>query len=456
MRRFIFEKINEMKDKKVFSMPGHKSKDVFDFDYKYDVTEIMDTDNLLDPSGCILESERAVADVFGVKDSFYIVNGSTAALYTAISTATEPGDRILIMRSCHKSVYNAMVLNDLVPEYIMPEYDKKSSLITGIDIDELEGKLRDNNIKAVVLTSPSYYGIILDLRKISEVVHRYGAYLIVDEAHGTHFVFSDLKEYSAVNYADFIVHSTHKTTPSFTQSAILHINTGDFTREDVLRYCNLYLSTSPSYLLMQSSEFAIDFMDKNGVNLLSRNNKYIDAMKERLCGKVEFFEEDLDDGSYVKYDPTKILFKIRGMSGFEIVKKLYLGYNIRLEMGDLKYALALSTVCDEFTDFKALEDALLEIACEKTEEEKEVFLNEIVPDIVYTPRQAYYMRREFVGLDEASGRVAAGIVAAYPPGIPILASGERISSEIIFNIKMYLNAGIEVVGVENGRIEVIK
>ncbi|MBP2024888.1 aminotransferase class I/II-fold pyridoxal phosphate-dependent enzyme [Peptoniphilus stercorisuis] len=457
MKRYIYKSVENMKDKTVFSMPGHKSKDVFDFDYKFDITEVMGVDNLLDPQACILDSEKEVAKIFGVKESFYMVNGSTGALHIAIATATKPGDEILIQRNSHKSIYNALVINDLKPHYINANYNEKFNLFTGINTDELDKKLSENkNIKVVVLTSPNYFGICLNLKEISKVIKKHNGILIVDEAHGSHINFTDKREYSAVNYADFIVHSTHKTMPSLTQSAILHLNSDKFTREDVLKRINLLLTTSPSYLLTQSSEFGVDYMQKYGSDILKRNEEYIFDLKESLKNKIDFFNGDDNDDSFSYYDPTKILFRIPSLSGFEIVKSLFLRYNIRLEMGDLYYGLALSTICDEKSDFEKLKEALEDISKISSKEEIKINrINIIEPEIVYSPRDAFYMNSESVDLNMSQGRVSSSIIAAYPPGVPIVSFGERITKDIINEINIYLKSGIEVIGIDRGRVEVI-
>lgn len=456
MKRHIFNSVKKIRGMDAFSMPGHKSKDVFDFDFEDDITEVMGTDNLLNPSECILESEKEMAEIFNVRESFYMVNGSTGAIHVAISCCTKPSDRILIMRNCHKSVYNALVLNNLNVDYIYPVYNKKYNLFTGINLDDLDRLMMENSYKAVVVTSPTYFGMILDIKKISEIVHSHGAYLIVDEAHGTHLSFTDLNKYSAVNYADFTVHSTHKTTPSLTQSAILHCNSSDFTREFILKRINLFLSTSPSYLLTQSSEFAVYYMEKYGNNLYERNLKLIRQMKSRLSSKIKFFNGDEYDKSFIALDESKILFGIEGMTGQDIVKYLFLRYNIRLEMGDLDYALALSSVCDEEADFKNLEKALEELSKDAViSDTGYAYIDFIRPECVLKPAEAFYMDSFYCNLDNAAGKISAGIVAAYPPGIPILSYGERITKVIIDNIKKYTDAGIEVIGIENGRIEVL-
>lgn len=446
-----------MKDKLVFSMPGHKSKKVFDFDYTNDITETIGTDNLLNPHECILESQKEVSRVYGVLRSYYIANGSTSANHIALGVVTKPGDHVLVQRNCHKSVYNGMVINDLIPKYINANYNKKYNLITGIDPEDIRAAFEDDPlIRAVVVVSPNFFGVCLKLKEISEIVHEYGAYLIVDEAHAPHLAFSEISEYSAVNCgADLIIHSTHKTVPSLTQSAILHVNSDDISHRKVIERMNLTVSTSPSYLLTQSSEFAVDYMDRFGRENLRANSKSIEDMKKNLEGKVVFFNGDDEDNTFKVVDNTKILFSIGGMTGFDIVKNLFVRYNIRLEMGDLYYALALSSAVDEPKDFEKLENALKELASEQIEKRDFSGIKLIEPKIMMNPRESYYSDREIVEFKDSVGRISASIVAAYPPGIPIVSFGEIITKEIVDEVLNYQKSGIEVVGIFDNKVEVV-
>lgn len=457
MKRHVFNAVQEMKDKLVFSMPGHKSKKVFDFDYMNDITETIGTDNLLNPHGCILESQKEVSKVYGVVRSYYIANGSTSANHIALGAVTKPKDHVLVQRNCHKSVYNGMVLNDLVPKYINANYNKKYNLITGIEPEDIKAAFEEDPlIKAVVVVSPNFFGVCLKLKEIAEIVHEYGAYLIVDEAHAPHLAFSELSEYSAVNCgADLIIHSTHKTVPSLTQSALLHVNNEDISHRKIIERMNLTVSTSPSYLLTQSSEFAVDYMDRIGRDRLVRNSELIEQMKKNLEGKVTFFNGDDEDNTFEAVDNTKILLSIGGMTGFDIVKSLFLRYNIRLEMGDLYYALGLSSAVDEPEDFEKLENALRGLASEEVDKKEFSGIKLIEPKIMMNPRDAYYADREIVDFKDSVGRVSAAIVAAYPPGIPIVSFGEIITKEIVDEVLNYQASGIEVVGIYDDKVEVV-
>lgn len=458
LERHIFNVVQRMKDKVVFSMPGHKSKDIFDFDYKNDITETVSTDNLLNPNGCILKSQQEIAEIYGVKRTYYVENGSTGALNIAISAVTNPNDHVLIQRNCHKSVYNSLVINDLVPSYVYANYNNKYNLITGIDPEDIRRQLeKDLMIKAVVLVSPNYFGVCLKLKEIADIVHKFNAYLIVDEAHGSHMAFSEkLREYSAINCgADIIVHSTHKTIPSLTQTALLHVNNDEISHRKIINRMNLVSSTSPSYLLMQSSEFAVSYMQEHGAKRLAENSEFIKKMKENLKGQVKFFDGDKNDDTIACVDDSKILMRIDGYTGFDVVKKLFMSYNIRLEMGDLYYVLALSSVVDEKDDFKILESALKNLYKNIDEICEVKSINIIKPGLITTPRKAYYSASEEVDIKDAIGRVSASIIAAYPPGIPVVSYGELITEKIVEEILNYENVGIEVVGIADNKVEVI-
>ncbi|WP_019132760.1 aminotransferase class I/II-fold pyridoxal phosphate-dependent enzyme [Peptoniphilus obesi] len=453
MQRYIFEEIKKVKDQVSFSMPGHKSKDIFDFDFSYDMTETLTTDNLLEPKTIIKKSQEELAKAYGVKSSYYIENGSTSAIHIALSLVTRPGDRVLIQRNSHISVYNALILNRLEADYIYPNYDDKKNILTGIFLKDLENKLKENDFKALVLTSPNYFGLCLDLEKISKLAHKYKVRLIVDEAHGAHLKFSDYEKYSAINYADIIIHSTHKTLPSLTQSALLHINF-DLEKEKVLRMMKVYLSSSPSYLFMMSSEFAVDFMIRKGRNIIKQNLSHIENLKESLKN-VNFYKKDDTDPTVACLDPSKILFSIDGYTGADIVKSLFLSYNIRLEMGDLYYALALSSVANDEKDFEALGSALSKFKKKDPIAIKKIYIEEAKKNLSLC--DAFYAKSKNLKLDQAKNHTSASMVTVYPPGVPILVPGEIISGDIIDQIRQYQKEDLEVIGLNNeDMIEVVE
>lgn len=448
MERYIFEALKNLRKQTAFSMPGHKSKNIFDFGFIDDITEVVGADNLMEPEECILKSEKEVAKAYGVRRSYFITEGSTMALKIAISLLTKQEDTILIQRNSHKSIYNSAVQFNLNLEYINPKFDSKKQLLLGINPVELDILLKENpSIKVVVLTSPNYYGMILKLKELSEVVHKNGRYLIVDEAHGSHLNFSNQKKLSAVNYADIIVHSTHKTIPSLTGSALLHINC-DIEHSRVLKMMNLLMSSSPSYLSMLSSEFGIAYMIENSEKFGVIENEII-KFKDELKDYIQLLK--IDDETVADMDGLKLTFKVRGNSGIHVVNELALRYNIRLEMGDLYYALCILSIVDEKKDFEILKAAIKKISKENFITPNEDY-KIIEPKKILSPKSAFESETEWIDLEKAKGRISSGIIMLYPPAIPIISYGEEFTEKVLNELVRYPKLS----GVKENKVEVVK
>lgn len=450
MKSPLKNEIDKIKDAISFGMPGHKGKDFFDLNIKSDLTEILDTDNLLNPKGAIRDLHLEIKKLFGSKESFMTTNGSTGALHIAISMATSPGDKILIQRNAHKSIYNALILNDLDPIYLNTIYDEKRAMYFGIDQEELRDKIKKNNIKACVLVSPNYFGGILKLKEIIKILHDNNIAVIVDEAHGAHLYFSDLKKYSAIDAgADLVVNSTHKMIPSLTQTALIHRGTDRFSHDELLKFINIYNSTSPSYLFMLSIEAGLKYMDEVGRLEIKNRIEDIESLKREIN-----YNLDLSHDSIIKVDPMKFLFRIGNMSGEEILKDFLKNKDIRLEMGDLYYALALISPINSKGEIEKLRDAILSY---DNNDFKEILpLKFEIPKRKMMPREAFLARGEYLSYKEAKGRISKEIIAAYPPGVPLVSFGEVIDQKIIESIDRYLNEGIEIIGLHEDKIEVVK
>ena len=450
MKRPLSNKIDEVKNKISFGMPGHKGKEFFDLDVKRDLTEIYGTDNLLNPSGVIEDLHREISKLFGSKESFVITNGSTGALHIAMAMATRPGDKVLIQRNTHKSIYNGLLLNDLDPIYLNTIYDKSRAMYFGIDLDELREKIEKNNIAVCVLVSPNYFGGILRLREIIEILHEKDISVIVDEAHGAHLYFSDLKKYSALDAgADLVINSTHKMIPSLTQAALIHRGTDRFSHEDLLKYVNIYNTTSPSYLVMLSIEAGLDYMDREGRSELIERCKDIEGLKDTIK-----YDLDLSHDSIVANDPMKFLFRIPGMTGEEVVEDFIINKDIRLEMGDLYYALGIISPINTSGEIERLKEAILSY---EDEAYKKIIPQDFpIPEKKLLPREAFLSEGERISYKDAKGRISKEIIGAYPPGVPLVSFGEVISEEIINKIDEFLAEGIEVIGLLEDEIEVVK
>ena len=450
MKSPLKNEVDKVKKIISFGMPGHKGKNFFDLDIKSDLTEILDTDNLLNPRGAISELHSEIKKLFDSKESFITTNGSTGALHMAISMATKPKDKILIQRNAHKSIYNALLLNDLEPIYLNTIYDENRAMYFGIDEEELIEKIEDNNISACVLVSPNYFGGILKLKELVKILHKKDVAVIVDEAHGAHLYFSDLKKYSALDAgADLVINSTHKMIPSLTQTALIHRGTDRFSHEELLKYVNIYSTTSPSYLFMLSIEAGLKYMDEVGRYELQKRAKEIENLKSAINYKIDLSHESISTN-----DPMKFLFRIGNMSGEEIVCDFLKNKNIRLEMGDLYYALAIISPINSSFEIDKLKEAILSYGDHNFKKILPISFD--IPKRKLSPREAFLSQGEYISYREASGRISKEIIAAYPPGVPLVSYGEMIDDKIIESIDSFLSEGIEVVGLHEDKIEVVR
>ncbi len=458
MKTPVFEALkNLMEENSVsFHMPGHKGRNALVNWREYipyaDITELDGMDNLLEPRGIIQESQEYAAKVFGAKATYYGVNGSTGSNYIALATITKPGDKVLIQRSCHKSIYNGLILNRLNPVYLYPNYNENYNVLTGLFPEDIDKILRNQpDIKAIVLTYPNYYGVCYDLKAVADIVHKHNKVLMVDEAHGPHMGFSDKLPMSALQAgADIVSHSTHKTLPSFTQTSLLHVNSDRIDLNKLRDRYQLYTSTSPSYLFTLSNEAACAYMDsREGKNKLDWNIEKCKEVIERLnkIDRVHVFTGDPDDKTIVARDLTKILISIDGISGSQIMKRLKSEYNIRLEMADYYYALIFCTLMNEEEDYDRLIAAIEDLA-KKSEHEEIEYVNTKMPEpkIVISPAEAYFGKKDQVQLKDAIGRISAAPIIPYPPGIPLVAPGEEITKEIYEHILFLMDNGLEIVG----------
>jgi len=438
-----------------FHMPGHKGKNTLinwgEYIPYIDTTEVDGMDNLLEPRGIIQESQELAAKVFGAKATYYGVNGSTGSNYIALATITKPGDKVLIQRNCHKSIYNALILNRLNPVYMYPKYNENYNILTGIAPEDIEEILTQQpDIKAVVMTYPNYYGVCSDLKKIADIIHNHGKILMVDEAHGPHMGFSDKLPMSALESgADIVIQSTHKTLPSFTQTSMIHVGSDKIDLNKLRDRYQLYTTTSPSYLFTLSNEIAVAYMDGEGREKLDWSIKKCEEIIQRLnsIDRVEVFTADPEDTTIFSKDITKILISIDGIRGSQIKKRLKNEYNIRLEMSDYYYALILTSLMNTEEEYEKIVAAIEDMAKNSPYEEiNYVNINMPTPKIVINPAEAYYGKKMQVGLKDAIGKLAAAPIIPYPPGIPLIVPGEEFTQEIYNHILFLMGNGLEIVG----------
>lgn len=457
-----------------FHMPGHKrNPDTVNTDLPFDrdITEIEGFDNLHYPEGILKKAQETAANVYGTKECYYSVNGSTAALLAAVSAAVPRKGQILVARNCHKAVYHALYLRNLIPTYVYPQMDQKWWINGGISPDKVERALAENpEIKAVLLTSPTYDGVVSDIEKIAEIVHRYEIPLIVDEAHGAHFHFSNYFPTSAAELgADLVIQSFHKTLPSMTQTAVLHNCSDRVDSRLIRRFMGIYQSSSPSYILMASMDACMEKMSSDGNEMFREFTKILEKTRRRLseCKYIRLVSPEIGTAGVFDYDRSKLLFSTRyaSMTGSELAQILLEKYHIQVEMETEHYVLALAAVGDSEEGFERLCQAIEEIDQEETQKKKE----KREAEEPKAGRTAYTSLSQFMSiteameseseirkLEESVGRISAEFGYLYPPGIPLIVPGEQITGQFIRNMRIYMEEGLYLQGLEDYTNETIR
>ena len=456
-----------------FHMPGHKMGRGMEREMPWgmDITEIEGFDNLHHPEGILKKAQETAASVYDTKECYYSVNGSTAALLAAVSATVPRNGQILVARNCHKAVYHALYLRNLIPTYVYPQMDPKWWINGGISSDKVERALAENpEIKAVLLTSPTYDGVVSDIEKIAEIVHRYEIPLIVDEAHGAHFHFSNYFPTSAAELgADLVIQSFHKTLPSMTQTAVLHNCSDRVDSRLIRRFMGIYQSSSPSYILMASMDACMEKMSSDGNEMFREFTKILEKARRRLseCKYIRLVSPEIGTAGVFDYDRSKLLFSTRyaSMTGSELAQILLEKYHIQVEMETEHYVLALAAVGDSGEGFERLCQAIEEINQEEAQKKKEKRETEEpkAGRTAYTSlsqfmsiTEAMESESEIRKLEESVGRISAEFGYLYPPGIPLIVPGEQITGQFIRNMRIYMEEGLYLQGLEDYTNETIR
>lgn len=435
-----------------FHMPGHKRNDKILglntelLPYRLDITEIEGFDDLHHARGVLKDAQMIAQDVYGAEESHFLINGSTVGILAAILGCTRKGDSILMARNCHKSVYNAVYMNELDVKYLYPEYIEEESISGRVSEDEVERQLSIYpDIKAVVIVSPTYDGVVSNIRKIAECVHKRGIPLIVDEAHGAHFGFHPLFSKNANAYgADIVIHSLHKTLPALTQSGLLHINGGIVGRERVRMYLSMLQSSSPSYILMAGLDACVRWLQKDAAKVFDSYAEMLKGTRERLR-KLQNLHLMEPEG----LEPSKILISTKNtdISGHKLLTELLDRFHLQMEMASIHYVTAMTSVGDKEEGMDRLCDALEILDQERVYQphsQKMVSLPR--PEKIFSMAEMERKARETVCWDECEGKIAAEMVYVYPPGIPLIVPGERISRDVIECVKLYETCGFIIEG----------
>lgn len=469
----LFEKLADysQSDMYPFHMPGHK-RGAFTEEktYSIDITEIDGFDDLHHPEGVLKEFQEDAAKLYGTIETRLLINGSTCGILAAISACCTYGGKILVARNCHKAVYNGILLRRLTAVYVYPRIESGSGLGGSISSEAVKKALEANkDVQAVLITSPTYEGVLSDIEAISRIVHAYGLPLIVDEAHGAHLPFSCglFPESALKKGADIVIHSLHKTLPAFTQTALLHINSQRADRDKIAKYLAVYQTSSPSYILMAGACSCLRWLKEEGhrafevyeKRLLFWREKYRELLADTKILRLAEFKNNKEKtaaGIY-DYDVSKLIFFTEtGFSGENLYRVFRERYHLQMEMAAYTYVLALSSVCDREEGFRRLYKALEEEFTEKSEnglikkriQEKKRF--SILPDAkqIFTSGEAETMEKKIVKLGNSAGFVSASSLYLYPPGIPFLLPGEEITVNLIRYAYDMQAAGLRVHGLE--------
>ncbi len=437
----IIKLLNNKPKRTIFTTPSHNQNPVYSKEYKNfyrdDVSELEGYDNLSHPESYILKAQAYVSGVFGTGQTFFVTQGATTAILAAIKTIVNPDNKVLVARNCHKSVFSALVLSCADVDWFMPEVDEDWGIYTHIDTKKLDSTLKLNDYKAFIMTSPTYEGINSDINEIANICRQNNTVLVVDEAHGALYNFSDKLPKTAIEQgADISINSLHKSAGALNQTALLHINKNIFRYQnsDFQSSLNLFHTTSPSYPLLKNIEQCIRFLDsKKGKkqidSLLSDINNFKSALKDK---GVEFYEEN--------HDSMKLLLRKKGVSGNKLSEILFDKYKIEDEMNNSICCLYLTGIGTQNAKLNKLKNALIEVPCENNfEYEKAEFQPH--PNTKLKPWQAFSMKHHIKNSEDSLLDISADMIIPYPPGIGILYPGEAIQK---WHLK-YLDKTINVI-----------
>ncbi len=469
IRHFLAE--HRRKNPISFHMPGHKGAALYaEYGYTsflehlvdYDVTEIPGADNLFQAEGIIRDTASKYRSLYHVKKSYLLINGTSGGIIASILATVSPGKKLIMARNCHKSVFNALTLGHIQPVYAYPEVMEEYGISGPISPEEIQSLLeKEPDAEAVILPSPNYYGICSDIQKIADVVHQHGKVLIIDQAHGAHLKFfsgrPDFPRAAEDSGADIIINSIHKTLPSFTQSAVLNINSDRVDLHLIEDKLQAIESTSPSYILMTSLDIAADIIRENCGELIDRWYDGISELYEKLeaiPGLRIMSVPGLMDKTKINLDMSPL-----GIDG-NALENLLNEKNIYPELTTGNILMCMSGIGNTREDYDALYEAIKEIAENSKGKKIEAQTDKVVSSSLWTKKRQLHQiprEKEYIPIDDAEGRICATSVIPYPPGIPFLCPGRSLMEKIFGSSRTFGRKKKKVIGVdEENRITVQK
>ena len=469
----VYEALNRLKADRIlpFDVPGHKhgkanpelTEFLGDKCMVVDVNSMKSLDNLCHPVSVIKEAEKLAADAFKASHAFFMVGGTTSAVQAMIMSVAREGDEIILPRNVHRSAINALILNGAIPVYVNPDSNKKLGISLGMTVDEVKDAIKEHpNAKAILINNPTYYGICSNIKAITELAHAHGMKVLADEAHGTHFYFNDKLPMSAMEAGvDMSAISMHKSGGSLTQSSMLLIGknvNADYVRQII----NLTQTTSGSYLLISSLDMSRKNLALHGRETFDKIMKMAEYARDEInsIGDYYAYSKELINGNSVyDFDTTKLSVNTLdvGLAGIEVYDLLRDEYDIQIEFGDIANILAYISVGDRERDIERLVGALSEIRRKFKGDKAELFEDEYIsPTVEMSPKQAFFAEAIALPLKDCIGKISTEFVMCYPPGIPILAPGEKVTEKIYEYIIYAKEKNCTVLGTEDINTEYLK
>ena len=462
----IYEALERFREMRVvpFDVPGHKhgkgNPELTAFLGEkcvgVDVNSMKPLDNLCHPVSVIRDAELLAADAFGAKHAFLMVGGTTSSVQSMVLSCCKQGDKIILPRNVHRSVINSLVLCGAIPVYVNPDVDRRLGISLGMSREHVRKAIAEHpDAVAVLVNNPTYYGICSDLRAIVKMAHDAGMLCLADEAHGTHFYFGENMPVSAMRAgADMAAVSMHKSGGSLTQSSLLLIGE-NVNERHVRQIINLTQTTSGSYLLMSSLDISRRNLALRGKEVFRKVIEMAEYAREEINavgGYYAYGRELINGDSIFDFDPTKLSVHTRdiGLAGIEVYDILRDEYDIQIEFGDIGNILAYLSIGDRMQELERLVSALAEIKRRYKKDPDGLLSQEYIdPEVVCSPQEAFYSQKKSIPINESSGFVCSEFVMCYPPGIPILAPGERITKDIIDYIQYAKAKGCSMTGSED-------
>jgi len=472
----IYEALEQLKQNKTvpFDVPGHKrgkgNPELTAFlgekCLSVDVNSMKQLDNLCHPVSVIKEAEELAAEAFGAAHAFFMVGGTTSAVQAMILSTVKKDEKIILPRNVHQSVINCLVISGAIPVYVNPQTSDRLGIALGMSMSEVARSIAQNpDAKAILVNNPTYYGICSNLKGIVELAHKHGMKVLVDEAHGTHFYFGENMPITAMKAgADMASVSMHKSGGSLTQSSVLLCGK-DMNADYVRKIINLTQTTSGSYLLLSSLDISRRNLALNGVEIFKKVEEFATYAREEINGfggYYAFSKELINGDSIYDFDSTKLSINTYeiGLAGIEVYDILRDEYDIQIEFGDLTNILAYISVGDIMKNLERLISSLGEIK-RLYKKDKSRLLNSqyINPIVEMSPQKAFFADKISKPLDKCVGEISCEFVICYPPGIPVLAPGEKITKDIVEYIKYSIDKGCVITGPEAmdiSRLNVLK